>query len=67
MLREFVRSLWRRLRRGFPWHVESDPTWGDNPPTILGVCRQCGAVVLEGWHRRVENGYLCRRCAGEKG
>ena len=65
MLGEYVRSLWRQLRQKMPWGQKGQPTWGEKPPTILGVCQKCGAVVLEGWHREVENGFLCQRCAGK--
>jgi hypothetical protein len=66
MLGEYVRSFWRRLRQNLPWLRPGRPTWGDKSPRILGICQQCGAVVLEGWHRKVENGYLCQRCAGKR-
>ncbi len=66
MLGEYVRSLWRRLRQKMPWRQGGQPTWGEEPPTILGVCQKCGAVVLEGWHHKGEDGYLCQRCAGKK-
>ena len=65
MLSEYVRSLWRQLRQKVPWGGQGQPTWGETPPTILGVCQRCGAVVLEGWHREGENGLLCQRCAGK--
>jgi hypothetical protein len=67
MLGEYVRSLWRRWCRKMPWGRTGQPTWGEKPPTILGVCQKCGAVVLEGWHQEVENGFLCQRCAGKTG
>jgi hypothetical protein len=67
MLGEYVRSLWTRWRLKMPWGRQGQPTWGEKPSTILGVCQKCGAVVLEGWHREVENGFLCQRCAGKTG
>ncbi len=62
-----MRSWWRRLRQKLPWGPKSPTAWGDRSPKILGVCQECGAVVLEGWHRQVESGYVCQRCAGKKG
>jgi len=61
-----MRGWWRRLRRLWPWGRKSQPVWGEGPPTILGVCKKCGAMVLEGWHQEVEGGYLCQRCAAHK-
>ncbi|MDP3182625.1 MAG: hypothetical protein Q8M54_07380 [Desulfobaccales bacterium] len=58
---------WRRLFLRWPWRRRGLPTWGAGPPTILGVCLECGAVVLDGWHRQVPEGLLCQRCAGKKG
>ncbi len=49
-------QAWRRPARPRP------PVWGDQPPVILGICRQCGAVVLEGWQAPAADGLLCRRC-----
>jgi len=61
-----VRGWWRRLRQLLPWGQKGQPTWGEKPPTILGVCRGCGAIVLEGWHRELDDGFLCQRCASRK-
>lgn len=65
MLKEILRGWWRRLRRLWPWDRQGTPVWGEGPPKILGVCQKCGAVVLEGWHQKLKDGYLCRRCAGK--
>jgi hypothetical protein len=63
MFQERVRGWWRRLVKKLPWGKKGLPVWGDEPPKVLGVCRQCGAMVMEGWHQKVEDGFLCRRCA----
>ncbi|MBW1992112.1 MAG: hypothetical protein JRI59_08365 [Deltaproteobacteria bacterium] len=55
---------WRRLLDRLLGRKKGLPVWGEGSPKVLGVCRQCGAVVLEGWHHPVEDGLLCRRCAG---
>ncbi|MEW6388116.1 MAG: hypothetical protein AB1491_11420 [Thermodesulfobacteriota bacterium] len=63
MVSSHFRQWWRRLAQKWPWRRRGVPTWGEHPPTILGVCRECGAAVLKGWHREVEGGFLCQRCA----
>jgi hypothetical protein len=62
----FFRARWPRLLRKLGWRAPGVPTWGEDAPTILGVCASCGAVVLKGWHRKVAGGFLCRRCAGQE-
>jgi hypothetical protein len=59
-------SWWRRWLRRWLEREAAQPAWGAGPPTILGVCRRCGAVVLKGWHREAPGGYLCQRCAGRE-
>ena len=59
------RKWWARLQSKLGWGADSHPVWGPEPPTILGVCCHCGAVVLKGWERQTPEGLLCRRCAGE--
>lgn len=66
MLKEALQSLWRRLRQWRLLGGRRHPVWGPKPPVILGVCRHCGAVVLEGWQEAVGEGYLCRRCASRQ-
>ena len=56
-------SWWQRLLRKFGWGTKGRLAWGEGPPTILGVCALCGAVVLEGWHRETAEGLICQRCA----
>jgi hypothetical protein len=63
MLKEHLRAWWRRLTNKLPWRKRGLPVWGDGPPKVLGVCRQCGAMVMEGWHQKMADGFLCRRCA----
>jgi hypothetical protein len=58
-------SWWQRLLRKFGWRTRGLPAWGEGPPTILGVCARCGAVVLEGWHRETDEGLICQRCANK--
>ena len=48
------------------FHPKGLPVWGEGPPTILGVCANCGAVVLQGWHRETPSGLLCQRCASKR-
>jgi hypothetical protein len=55
-------SWWRRLLQKWLTPRKGSPTWGDKPPTILGICSRCGAVILEGWHRETPEGLLCQRC-----
>lgn len=66
MIKEKISDWWRRLTKKLPWRKKGLPVWGEGSPNILGVCRECGAAVLEGWHRNVEDGYLCQRCAAQK-
>ncbi|MCL6620484.1 MAG: hypothetical protein K6T55_00130 [Syntrophobacterales bacterium] len=49
-------QAWRRPARPRP------PAWGDQPPVIVGICRLCGAVVLDDWQVADPEGCLCRRC-----
>lgn len=63
MIKEHVRGWWRRLVSQWLWRKKGLPVWGEGPPKVLGVCRQCGALVMEGWHHKLPDGYLCRRCA----
>jgi len=62
---DYLRGWWRRLLRRLGWRFKGLPTWGEGPPTILGVCANCGAVVLKDWHREIPGGLLCQRCAGK--
>ncbi|MBM4285673.1 MAG: hypothetical protein FJ128_10565 [Deltaproteobacteria bacterium] len=66
ILSDIFGSLWRRLKARWPWRRPGASVWGDEPPVILGTCRQCGAVVLQGWHRETAEGLLCRRCASSR-
>ncbi len=66
MWKDALRGFWRRLRQWRLFGGRRHPAWGAQPPVILGVCRSCGAVVLEGWQEKVADGYLCRRCAGHQ-
>jgi hypothetical protein len=66
MMKEQLRAWWRRLVNKLPWRKKGLPVWGEGSPKPLGVCRECGAMVMEGWHHQVEDGFLCRRCAGER-
>jgi hypothetical protein len=59
------RSAWERLLREIGWRPRGLPAWGEGPPTILGVCSNCGAVVLEGWHQETAQGLICQRCANK--
>jgi hypothetical protein len=59
------RGWWPRLLQKLGWRAKGLPTWGEGPPTILGICWRCGAVVLKGWHRATPDGLLCQRCAGK--
>jgi hypothetical protein len=61
-----VKSWWRRLLNHWPWRRRGLPVWGEGSPKVLGVCKKCGAMVMEGWHHQLEDGYLCRRCAGQE-
>jgi len=61
----YFRDRWRRLLRKLGWRSQGAPAWGETPPTILGVCARCGAVVIKGWHREIPGGLLCQRCAGK--
>ncbi|MDI6854673.1 MAG: hypothetical protein QME75_13845 [Deltaproteobacteria bacterium] len=63
MFKERVRGWWRRLLNNLPWRQPRLPVWGEGSPKVLGVCRRCGAMVMEGWHAEAEDGCLCRRCA----
>jgi hypothetical protein len=57
---EFLRRLWRRPKETppLPGHVG-----GRGIPNLLGVCEDCGAVVVEGLHHPTSRGFLCQRCA----
>jgi len=59
------RVWWRRLRQKLGLGSKGQPVWGQEPPTILGICLHCGAVVLQGWHHETPEGLLCQRCAGK--
>jgi hypothetical protein len=59
------RVWWRRLRQKLGLGAKQQPVWGQEPPTILGICSHCGAVVLKGWHRQTPEGLLCQRCASK--
>ena len=59
------RVWWRRLRQKLGLGPKGQPVWGQESPTILGICSHCGAVVLQGWHRETPEGLLCQRCAGK--
>jgi hypothetical protein len=59
------RVWWRRLLQRLGLTSGGQPVWGQGSPTILGICSQCGAVVLQGWHRQTPEGLLCQRCAGK--
>jgi len=61
----YLRDWWRRFLQKLGFHPKGLPVWGEGPPTILGVCANCGAVVLQGWHRETPSGLLCQRCAGK--
>lgn len=61
-----IQQWWQRLRQKLGLGPKGEPVWGPEPPTILGVCSRCGAVVLKGWHRETPEGLLCRRCAGKE-
>ncbi len=63
MFKERVRGWWRRLVKALPWSKPRLPVWGEGPPKVLGVCRQCGAMVMEGWHAEAADGLVCQRCA----
>lgn len=58
-----LRRLWQAWRRPAG---PRPPVWGDQPPVIVGLCRLCGAVVLEGWQVADGDGYICRRCHSQK-
>jgi hypothetical protein len=60
-----LRVWWRRFRQRLGLGPKGEPVWGPEAPTILGICAQCGAVVLKGWHRETPEGLLCLRCAGK--
>lgn len=57
---ELIRGMWRRTeaKPQPPSHLG-----GRDIPNILGVCQDCGAVVVEGLHKPTPNGFLCQRCA----
>jgi hypothetical protein len=63
MLFKHLSQWWQRLRRKIGWFKKGTPVWGDEPPTIMGVCPCCGAVILEGWHQEGPEGLICLRCA----
>jgi hypothetical protein len=56
---------WRRILQKLGLGHAGQPVWGQEPPTILGICSRCGAVVLQGWHHKTPEGFLCQRCAGK--
>jgi hypothetical protein len=60
---DFWRRFWPRPKATPqpPSHVG-----GRGIPNILGVCEDCGAVVVEGLHHPTPAGYLCQRCATSK-
>ncbi len=60
-----LRIWWQRALRKLGFGPKGLPVWGSESPTILGICSHCGAVVLEGWHRKTPAGLLCQRCAGK--
>jgi hypothetical protein len=57
---EFLRRLWRRAKKPPP---QPGHVGGQGIPKILGVCDDCGAVVVEGLHHPTSTGWLCQRCA----
>jgi hypothetical protein len=67
MLKAKLKLWWRRLLNNWPWRQRGLPVWGEGSPKVLGVCKKCGAMVMEGWHQKLEDGFLCRRCAGQEG
>jgi len=58
---QFLRRLWPGSKTGpqLPSHLG-----GQGIPKILGICENCGAVVIDGLHRATATGFICQRCAG---
>jgi|GEM_PF-2129144 len=59
-----LKRLWARLT-GRPAPL-APHLGGRGIPQIVGLCVHCGAVVVEGLHRKTPAGYLCQRCAGRR-
>ena len=57
---QFLRRLWERPKKKAP---PPSHLGGQGVPIILGVCEDCGAVVVEGLHRPTATGFICQRCA----
>jgi hypothetical protein len=66
MLSALIQQWWQRFRQKLSLKPKGEPVWGPEPPTIQGICSNCGAVVLKGWHRETPEGLLCQRCAGQE-
>jgi hypothetical protein len=63
---KYLAALWQRLRQKLGWLKRGTPVWGDQSPTILGVCPVCGAIIMEGWHQEGPEGMICQRCANAR-
>ncbi len=60
-----LRVWWQRALQKLGLGPKGLPVWGSGSPTILGICSQCGAVVLQGWHQETPRGLVCQRRAGK--
>ena len=57
---EIIRGWWRQPPAA---SRPASHLGGQGVPNILGICQDCGAVVVEGLHQAAPTGYLCQRCA----
>ncbi len=62
MWQKFTDFLRRMIRRT-PYRPPAAHVGGKGIPTIVGICEECGAVVVQGLDHRTAGGYRCRRCA----
>ncbi|WP_148231161.1 hypothetical protein [Desulfobacca acetoxidans] len=60
------RKIWSRWRAREKAIVARSHLGGRDIPKILGICQECGAVVVEGLHQITPRGYLCQRCANSR-
>lgn len=60
---EKIRQWWRRPRATPP---PPSHLGGQGVPNLLGICQDCGAVVVEGLHQTTPTGFRCQRCANRR-
>lgn len=65
-MRQRLKRLWSRLTGRAETPPPATHLGGRGVPKIVGICRQCGAVVVEGLHQKTPDGYLCQRCANRR-